>query len=117
MKLRSALAITIALLALSQTWPALAVPSAMSHEMSGAVQRMDRKTVTILPTGSSKPVAFAWNAKETQFFQNGRPTKSDALPIGANVQIHCSHPIIGSMPTLYRVFWQTTASAGKTKPH
>ena len=117
MKLGSALAIAIGLFGLGQPGRVVAVPSAMTHEMSGAVQRMDQKTITILLAGSSKPVVFAWNLKETQFFQDGRPTKSDVPPIGANVQIHCSHPIIGSMPILYRVSWQTTASGGKTKPH
>jgi hypothetical protein len=117
MNLGLALAIAIGLFELGQPGRVVAVPSAMTHEMSGAVQRMDRKTVTILPTGSSKPVVFAWNAKETQFFQNGRPTKSDEPPIGASVQILCSDPIIGSMPMLYRVSWQTTASGGKTKAH
>jgi hypothetical protein len=117
MKLKSASAIAIALLALSDAWPALAVPSAMSHEMSGTVQRIDRKSVTILQTGSSKPVVFAWNLKETQYFRNGAPATIDLLPIGAKVQIRCSHPIVGSMPLLYRVSWQTTASQHEGKTH
>jgi hypothetical protein len=117
MKFEPALAIAIGLIALSDTRPVLAVPSAMSHEMSGTVQRVDGKTVTILPAGSSKPVVFAWNAKDTQFFRNGRATTSDSLPIGANVQIRCSHPIVGSKPLLYRVSWHTAASRNKDKSH
>ncbi len=117
MKPRSTLALAIALLALSDAWPALAVPSAMSHEMSGTVQRVDRKTITILPTGSSNPTVFVWNSKETQFVRNGTPAAIDSLPIGANVQIRCSHPIVGSVPLLYRVSWHTIASGKKSKSH
>jgi len=94
MKLRSLLAISVPLLALSDILPAFAVPSAMSHEMSGAVQQIDRKSITILPSGSSKPVVFAWNSKDAQFFRDGRPTAIKSLPIGTEVQIRCSHPIV-----------------------
>jgi hypothetical protein len=117
MKLGSALVITIGLLAFGDTQPALAVPSAMSHEMSGTVQRIDRKTITIIPSGSSKPVVFAWNVKETQFVRNGTPAAIDSLRIGANVQIRCSHPIVGSVPLLYRVSWHTIADGKKSKSH
>jgi hypothetical protein len=89
----------------------------MTHEMSGTVQRTDRKTITILPTRSSKPVVFAWNSKETQFMRNGTPATIDSLPIGANVQIRCSHPIVGSTPVLYRVSWRTVTSGKKSKSH
>jgi hypothetical protein len=94
-----------------------AVPSAMSHEMSGTVQRIDLKTITILPTGASKPVVFAWNSKETQFVRNGTPTTIDSLPIGTDVQIRCSHPILGSAPLLYRVSWRTITSGNKSKSY
>jgi len=117
MKLRSALAIAITLLAVMQAEQVVAVPSAMSHEMSGTVQTVDRKTVTILPTSSSKPVVFAWNSRETQFLRNGTPASIDSLPIGAKVQIRCSHPIVGSMPLLYRLLWQTTTSQREAKTH
>jgi hypothetical protein len=117
MKFRPTLIIAIALLALGATGHVVAVPSAMSHEMSGTVQRIDGKTVTILPTGASKPVVFAWNSKETQFLRNGTPTTVDSLPIGTDVRIRCSHPIIGSSPLLYRVSWQTSASGNKSKSH
>jgi hypothetical protein len=89
----------------------------MRYEMSGTVQRIDPKTAAILLSGSSKPVVFAWNSKETHLFRNGGPSTIDSLPIGAQVQIRCSHPIIGSVPVLYRVSWQTTASGGKPKAH
>jgi hypothetical protein len=85
MKLRSALVITVALLALSDTGRVVAVPSAMSHEMSGTVQRINRKTITILRTGASKPVVFAWNSKETQFVRNGTPTTIESLPVSMAV--------------------------------
>ncbi|HEU5240152.1 MAG TPA: hypothetical protein VFU37_23660 [Pyrinomonadaceae bacterium] len=118
MKLRSAVAITIAFLAVIHAEHIAAVPSAMSHEMSGTVQRTDGKTITILPTGSSKPVVFTWNSKETQFLRNGTPTTVEALPIGAKVQIRCSHPIVGSAPLLYRVSWRAMAAGGnKSKSH
>jgi hypothetical protein len=115
MKLRSAVAITVVLLAIIHAEHIAAVPSAMTHEMSGTVQRADRKTITILPTGSSKPVVFAWNSKETRFVRNGTPTAIDSLPMGAKVQIRCSHPILGSTPLLYRVSWHTINSQGETK--
>jgi len=117
MKIKCASSITVALLALAAISPALAVPSAMSHEMSGTVQRIDPKTITIRPDGSTKPVAFAWNSKDTQFFRAGRPTTSESLPVGAKVQIKCSHPIVGSSPLLYRVSWRTTAAGNKIKSH
>jgi hypothetical protein len=41
MRLRSLLAITVALLAFGDIWPAFAVQSAMSHEMSGTLQRIE----------------------------------------------------------------------------
>jgi hypothetical protein len=117
MKLRSALATAIALGVLGTAGRVVAVPSAMTHEMSGTVQRIDRQTVTILPTGSSTPVVFAWNSKETQFVRNGTPTTIDSLPMGAKVQIRCSHPMLGSAPLLYRVSWHTTTAQGKGRSH
>jgi hypothetical protein len=117
MKLRSAVAIMIGFIAIIHAEHIAAVPSAMSHEMSGTVQRTDGKTITILATGSSKPVVFAWNSKETRFLRNGTPATVVSLPIGAKVEIRCSHPIIGSMPLLYRVSWRTTAAGNKTKSH
>jgi len=117
MKLKSASTITVALLALGVISPALAVPSQMGHEMSGTVQRMNPKSITILPNGTKKPVVFAWNSKDTQFFRDGKPTTSESLPVGAKVQIKCSHPIVSSAPLLYRVSWQTTAVSNKIKSH
>jgi len=84
-----------------------AVPSQISHEMSGTVQRIDRQSLTIVPSGGSKPETFAWKSKETKFFRNGAPTTVDSLRPGTYVQIRCSHPLIGSGPVLYRVSWQT----------
>jgi hypothetical protein len=117
MKLKSALAIAIGLLVLGDSGRVIAVPSAMTHEMSGTVQRIDRQSVAILPTGSSKPVVFAWNSKETQFVRDGTPTTISSLPIGAKVQIRCSHPILGSTPLLYRVSWHATTPQSKGKSH
>jgi hypothetical protein len=87
-----------------------AVPSQMSHEMSGTVKRIDRQSLTLVATGTSKPETFAWNSKETKFFRNGAPTTSDLLHAGTYVQIRCSHPLFGSAPLLYRVSWQTGPS-------
>jgi hypothetical protein len=83
-----------------------AVPSQMSHEMSGTVQRIDRQSLTIVLTGASKPEIFGWNSKDTKFFRDGAPTTIDSLHAGTYVQIR-SHPLIGSGPLLYRVSWQT----------
>src|SRR5215475_7132625 len=117
MKCKSASTITVAVLALGVLSQALAVPSQMGHEMSGTVQRIDPKTITILPSGSSKPVVFAWNSKDTQFFRDGKRTTSESLSIGAKVEIRCSHPIVGSAPLLYRVSWRTTAAGNKSRSH
>jgi hypothetical protein len=117
MKLKSSLAIAIALCALGDGGRVAAVPSAMTHEMSGIVQRIDRKTITVLLSGASKPVVFAWNSKETQFLRNGTPVTLDSLPVGAKVQIRCSHPILDSAQLLYRVSWHTTAVGNKSKSH
>src|SRR5262245_45825250 len=87
-----------------------AVPSQMSHEMSGIVQRIDQQRLMIILSGASKPEAFAWNSKDTKFFRNGAPATIDALHAGTHVQIRCSHPLIGSAPLLYRVSWQTRPS-------
>jgi len=87
----------------------------MTHEMAGTVQRVDHKTISILTDGSSKPVVFAWNSKDTQFFQNGRPSTIDSLPIGSEVQIRCSHPIVGAAPLLYRVSWHAAPAGTKSK--
>jgi hypothetical protein len=90
-----------------------AVPSQMSHEMSGTVQRIDQQRLTIIPTGASKAETFAWNSKDTKFFRDGAPTTVDSLRVGTYVQMRCSHPLIGSVPILYRVSWQTGGSPGK----
>lgn len=87
-----------------------AVPSQMSHEMSGTVQRIDRETIAVLPTGTSKPETLAWNSKDTKFFRDGTPSTVDSLRAGTYVQIRCSHPIFGSKPLLYRVSWRTKTS-------
>ena len=92
--------------------PVDAVPSQMSHEMSGTVQRIDRQTLTIV-TGGSKPEAFAWNSRDTKFFRDGAPTTVDLLRVGTYVQMRCSHPIIGSKPILYRVSWRSGRSVNK----
>ena len=56
-----------------------AVPSQMSHEMSGTVQRIDRQMLSVVPTGASKPEAFASNSKDTKFFCDGAPTTVESL--------------------------------------
>jgi hypothetical protein len=117
MKLGSRLVIVISLLVLGHPGRVIAVPSAMTHEMSGTVQRIDHKTITILTREASKPVVFAWNSKDTQFFQSGKPSTIDSLPIGSRVQIRCSHPIVGSMPLLYRVSWHSSSSGQRSKSY
>jgi len=72
-----------------------AVPSQMSHEMSGTVKRIDRQTLTILLAGESKPTVFAWNTKKTKFVRDGAFTSVDALRTGTDVTIRCSHPLFG----------------------
>jgi hypothetical protein len=110
----SLIAIAVALAAVcfgvSNPGHAYAVPSQMSHEMSGTVKRIDFQTLTIIPTGASKPEAFAWNSQDTKFFRDGAPATVDSLHAGTHVQIHCSHPFFGSLPLLYRVSWQTRPS-------
>jgi hypothetical protein len=90
-----------------------AVPSQMSHEMSGTVQRIDRHMLWIVPNGASKQEAFAWNSKDTKFFRDGAPATVESLRVGTYVQIRCSHPLVGSGPILYRVSWQTGTSPKK----
>ena len=82
------------------------------HEMSGTVQRVDRKTITILPRGESNVVVFDWD-RETRFVCNGVPASVDALHSGTRVTIRCIHPFFG-LPFLYRVSWETMASTSKT---
>jgi hypothetical protein len=95
----------------------LSPPFAMNHEISGTIQRIDRKTVTNLLTGSSKPVGFACNSKETQFIHNGTRAGVDSLPIGASVQIRCCHPIVGSISPLCRVTRHASTAGNKTNSH
>jgi hypothetical protein len=108
-------AVTFAVICFGLSDPArlYAVPSQMSHEMSGTVQRIERQKLTILLTGESKPTVFAWNTNETKFVRDGAFTNVDALRVGTYVTIRCSHPIFGSKPLLYRVAWQTGASQKK----
>src|SRR5262245_54796516 len=110
----SAIPITIALAAvcfgLSNPGVVNAVPSQMSHEMSGTVQRIDSHTLTILLAGESKPTVFTWNTKETKFVRDGAFASVDALRVRTLVTIRCSHPLFGSAPVLYRVSWQPGAS-------
>jgi len=87
-----------------------AVPSQMSHEMSGSVQRVDQQAITILPTGASKPEAFVWNWKDTKFFRDGAPITVRSLRVGTQVQIRRSHPIFDHRPFIYRVSWKTKIS-------
>src|SRR5690348_8575366 len=68
-----------------------AVPSQMSHEMSGTVQRINRQTITILSTGASKPETFAWNLNDTKFFRDGAPTTVDSL-WGRHVRANALQP-------------------------
>jgi hypothetical protein len=108
--MRLAVALAAVCLGLTNFGHVEAVPSQMSHVMSGTVQRIDQQTITIVPTGASKPEMFAWNSKETKFFRDGAPTTLDSLRAGTQVQINCSHPIFGARPLLYRVSWKTKSS-------
>jgi len=90
-----------------------AVPSQMTHEMSGTVQRIDRQRLTIILNGKSKSETFAWNSKDTKFFGDGAPSAIDSLHPGTYVQIRCSHPLLGSQPLLYRVSWHTATAPTK----
>jgi hypothetical protein len=105
-----AIALTAVCFSLSNPGAVNAVPSQMSHEMSGTVQRIDSHTLTILLAGESKPTVFTWNTKETKFMRDGAFTSVDALRVGTQVTIRCSHPLFGPAPVLYRVSWQTSAS-------
>jgi hypothetical protein len=106
-----AVALTFAAICFDLSHPTqfYAVPSQMSHEMSGTVQRIDRKTLTILVAGESKATVFTWNTKETKFVRDGAFTSVDALRAGTQVIIRCSHPLFGPAPVLYQVSWQTGA--------
>jgi hypothetical protein len=108
-----AVPLTVVCFGLGNPGRVYAVPSQMSHEMSGTVQRIDKQSLTILPTGGSKSEVFAWNSKDTKFFRDGAPTTVNLLRVGTYVQIRCSHPLIGSGPLLYRVSWQTRSSPQK----
>ena len=116
MKFSRVLPMVIAVLFSSWAGFVFAVPSAMSHEMSGMVKARDDKTITIPPDGESKVTVFRWNSKDTQFIRNGKAQTISSLEIGTKVQIRCSHPIIGSAPLLYRVSWQTVPGT-KHKSH
>ena len=87
-----------------------AVPSQMSHEMSGTVQRVDRQTLTILLAGESKPTVFTWNTKETKFLCNSAFTSVETLQVGTHVIVRCSHPLFGPAPVLYQVSWHVGAA-------
>ena len=108
-------AVTFAVICFGLSDPArlYAVPSQMSHEMSGTVQQVERQKLAILLTGESKPTGFAWNTKETKFVRDGTLARVDALRGGTHVTILCSHPLFGPPPVLYRVSWQTGASQKK----
>ena len=110
-----AIAMTFATICLVLSDPTrlYAVPSQMSHEMSGTVQQVERQKLAILLTGESKPTGFAWNTKETKFVLDGAFTSVDALRVGTHVTIRCSHPLFGPAPVLYWVSWQTGASQKK----
>jgi hypothetical protein len=106
-----AIAMTFATICLVLSDPTrlYAVPSQMSHEMAGTVQRIDRQTLTILVAGESKPTVFTWNTKETKFVRNSAFTTVEALRVGTHVTIRCSHPLFGPAPVLYQVSWQARA--------
>ena len=69
------------------------------------------------PTALCLQVVEALVTHETQFFRDGRPSAINSLPIGTEVQMRCSHPVIGSAPLLYRVSWRTISSRNKSKSH
>lgn len=78
------------------------------HAMSGIVQEITSTTITILPTGSSKPVMFEWNSRWTRFERDDRATTIESLRIGTRVRLRCSHPLFGP-PFLFRVNWDSDA--------
>ncbi|HSS15637.1 MAG TPA: hypothetical protein VLQ29_01485 [Candidatus Dormibacteraeota bacterium] len=62
-----------------------AMPSPASHEMSGIVQRIDAKTVTILPAGESKSMVFSWSLRE----RNLSAAENSARPIRYALALTC----------------------------
>jgi len=109
---RATVALVVIAFWLSAAGRLVASNPARRHEMSGTVQRVDRKTIAILPRGESKPVVFEWD-RETRFICNGAPATVNALHSGTRVTIRCIHPFFGS-PFLYRVSWETPALPNKT---
>ena len=86
----------------------------MSREMSGVVQQITAKTLTLLPAGESKPIVFAWDAKRTNFIRDSDFTNAGALRVGTRVIVRYHSPIFGP-PYVTRVFWQTDASTSEQK--
>ncbi|HZS18717.1 MAG TPA: hypothetical protein VFA51_12385 [Candidatus Udaeobacter sp.] len=103
--LTTALAFLILTLGLA---PSIQAMPPMSREMSGVVQQITAKTLTLLPAGESKPIVFAWDAKWTQLVRDSDFTSPDALRVGTRVSIRYHSPIFGPQ-YVTRVFWQTHA--------
>ena len=111
--------VSIVLATLTATWvgearPLDAMPSPMSREMTGTIQRIDDKTITILPDSEPKPLAFAWNWRRTEFLTNRVFTTVNSLRIGTHVQLRCSQPIFGP-PFVYRIAWQTASASERNE--
>lgn len=105
---RSILATALAFLITSGLASSIQALPPMSREMSGLVQQITAKTLTLLPAGESKPIVLAWDGKWTQFVRDGGFKSPGALRLGTRVSIRYQSPIFGPQ-YVTRVFWQTNA--------
>lgn len=79
--------------------------SRLSRDISGTVQRIDHKMITIMPAGRSEPLVFAWREKRTRFIRDGAFISIDSLEVGAEVRVRYRAPLFGPKFAL-RVVWQ-----------
>ena len=94
--------------------PAANAMPPMSREMSGVVQQITAKTLTVLPEGQAKPLVFAWDAKSAKFVRDSHVARPDALRAGTRITIRYHSPIFG-LPYVTRVFWQSNTSKSKQR--
>ena len=73
--------------------------------MSGTIQRIDARSLTLLPDNKLKPINFAWDKKWTHFVRNDALTAPDSLHPGTHVQIRYRSPFFGPQ-WVSRVFWR-----------
>lgn len=86
---RTRYSIVIAL-AVTGWWGAASPSHAMprlSRDISGTVQSIDHKTLSIMPAGRSEPLVFAWSAKRTQFIRGRALMSIDSLEVGTQVVV------------------------------